>query len=360
MIIRALAVFGAILTLFLVASACNLTKHSTRMSNVLSIAWQEDRYLWVSETDKLIRWNVQTQEPEIFWNISGSLLVDARNNLWVFDQNRVHHFDGQTWEQFTPEDGFIGGYVLSIAETDECIWLGTVGLSCYNPQDKLWSVVFDTPPGSPPTPSAGDIFVETWVEGILSIAPDEEGIWVGSNRGLTYLHNNYQQTWGNDILGINGIPCLLKTNQNELWICTENGLGIWDGFQWTNFKEIPGPLALVQGKEKEIWVITDEVGIGRWNGKSWDWWTPGEGPAGLRQKSLVVSSTDGNVWVGTEKGISRWDENHWRTYRTLEGLPSDYINTIFQDPQGILWAGTNNGLSYYNPNTDRWYSFLNQ
>lgn len=327
------------------------------MSDIHSIVWQEDRYLWVSETDKLIRWNVQTQDPEIFQNISGRLLVDSENSLWVFDKNRVHHFDGQAWEQFTPDDGFVGGYVLSVTDAGECIWLGTFGLSCYNQQDKLWSVVFDTPPGSPPTPSSKDVFVEAWVEGIHSIALDEEGIWVGSNRGLTYLHNNHQQTWGNDILETNGIPCLLKTAQNELWVCTENGVGIWDGFQWTNFEDIPEPLLLVQGNEKEIWVVTRKVGISRWNGESWDWWTTNEGLAGLRPKSLVVSRTDGNVWVGTEKGMSRWDENHWHTYRTAEGLPSNYINTIFQDPQGILWAGTNNGLSYYDPDIDQWKKF---
>ncbi len=354
---RLLSAIGIGVVIFLVISSCSFIKKYPEMSDIHSIAWQENAYLWVSETDKLIRWNTKTQQAEIFQDISGRLLVDSKNTLWVFDKDRIYHFDGQIWEHFTPNDDFVEGYILSVAETDECIWLGTFGLSCYDKQNELWSVILDSPPGFDPTPIPEDIIVETLLPGIHSIASDGKGLWIGSNGGLTYLDNNHQQTWGNDILKANGIPCLLKTSQNELWLCTENGVGLWDGFQWANFEDLPEPLFLVQGKEKEVWVVTRKVGISRWNGVSWDWWTTNEGISGLRPKSLVVSRTDSNIWVGTEKGISRWDENHWRTYKTLDGLPSDYINIIFQDPQGTLWAGTNNGLGYYDSDSDKWRLF---
>lgn len=342
--------------------SCNTTGQPGNIPNAKYIAWQEDKYLWVSENDRLLRWDTQTTVAETFKNISGQLLVDSKNTLWVFGEDKISHLDGQVWEHFSPDDGFVGGHVFSVVEISEYIWLGTSGLSRYHQRNKSWEIFFHAPPGPPPTPVLQGSPVEVLMEGVYSIAPGSQGeIWVGTSKGLTYWENDSQQTWGNEVLETEGVRCLLKASDKEVWVCVERGVGRWNGVRWVDFTEgLHDPVLLVQGDGEEVWVITRESGVARWNGTSWDKWTYGEGLAGQRPTSLLVSTTDGNVWVGTEAGVSRWNGKQWHTYRASDGLISDYVNVLFQDPTGTLWAGTGGGVSYYDPVTDRWQPFPGQ
>jgi ligand-binding sensor domain-containing protein len=358
---RLLLVGIALLMLSMYITSCSSTSESTNIPNAKYIVWQQDKYLWVSESDRLIRWDIQTKGAKTFKGISGQLLVDSKNTLWVFDENKVSHLDNtQEWEHFTPDGSFVGGDIFSIAELDGYIWLGTSGLSRYSQQNKSWEILFQIPPGSLPTPVPQDSIVETLMEGVYSIVSGSQGgIWIGTSRGLAYVENDFQRTWGNEVLDTDGVRCLLKASDEELWVCTDNGVGRWSGVQWMDFHEgLRDPILLVQGEGEEVWVITRESGVARWNGTSWDRWTHYEGLAGPRPTSLVVSTTDHNVWVGTKTGISRWNGKQWRTYKTFDGLNSDYINVLFQDPTGTLWAGTfGGGVNYYDPIIDRWQPF---
>lgn len=194
--------------LVMLMAACNAvsqpgdpTSQPGNTSNVEYIVWQEDRYLWISESDKLIRWDVQTKRADTFEKMTGRLLVDFKNTLWVFEKEKVSHFDGQNWEHFVPNDGFVGGYVLSIMEDNGYIWLGTSGLSRYDQNNKSWEILFKIPPGPSPTLVSDDLIDEALIEGVHSVASGSEGaIWVGTSKGLTYLEDGSQHTWGRSCL----------------------------------------------------------------------------------------------------------------------------------------------------------------
>ena len=56
---------------------------------------------------------------------------------------------------------------------------------------------------------------------------------------------------------------------------------------------------------------------------------------------------DGNIWVGTQQGISKCSSNTYMGYNTSNGLSSNYITDIEVDSYGKLWVGTTNGISVY-------------
>ena len=64
----------------------------------------------------------------------------------------------------------------------------------------------------------------------------------------------------------------------------------------------------------------------------------------------------GTIWAGSDRyGISRYDENsgsiqNFTVANTSGGLRSDTIYSIFTDREGIVWIGTNRGVSRYDPN----------
>ena len=60
------------------------------------------------------------------------------------------------------------------------------------------------------------------------------------------------------------------------------------------------------------------------------------------------------LWCATSGGIVRWDTNDmtFRTYTTLNGLPSNYIISIAVEPNGRVWCGTHDdGIACFDGNS---------
>ena len=67
---------------------------------------------------------------------------------------------------------------------------------------------------------------------------------------------------------------------------------------------------------------------------------------GLSYDSIrdIFQDSRGYVWIGTYKGLSRYDGKRFKNYdREDFGVTSDFINVIKEDLDGNLWIGTDNG-----------------
>ena len=54
----------------------------------------------------------------------------------------------------------------------------------------------------------------------------------------------------------------------------------------------------------------------------------------------VKIDDDGNIWVGTEKGLARFDGTNWATWNPANsGLPFSKIRALAVDGQGNVWVG---------------------
>ena len=63
----------------------------------------------------------------------------------------------------------------------------------------------------------------------------------------------------------------------------------------------------------------------------------------------IFQDSRGYVWIGTYKGLSRYDGKRFKNYdRDDLGVISDFINVIKEDIDGNLWIGTDNGVVIYN------------
>ncbi|MCU0403456.1 MAG: response regulator [Chitinophagaceae bacterium] len=65
----------------------------------------------------------------------------------------------------------------------------------------------------------------------------------------------------------------------------------------------------------------------------------------------------GYMWIGTPKGLVRYNSRDYRYYRTdvtdSFSISNNYIVAIKGDEKGIIWIGTRNGLNRYDPVTNR-------
>jgi signal transduction histidine kinase len=56
------------------------------------------------------------------------------------------------------------------------------------------------------------------------------------------------------------------------------------------------------------------------------------------------------MWFATPNGLSSFSNGRWRTYTTVEGLPSPGVNCLFEDSSGTLWSGTSAGFAFFASN----------
>ena len=70
---------------------------------------------------------------------------------------------------------------------------------------------------------------------------------------------------------------------------------------------------------------------------------------GLPSSSIhaIFQDRRGDLWFGTNRGVSRYDGARFETFSVEEGLAGNYVATIFEDREGHLWFDCEDGVSRY-------------
>ncbi len=61
----------------------------------------------------------------------------------------------------------------------------------------------------------------------------------------------------------------------------------------------------------------------------------------------IFQDSKGYVWLGTDRGVVRYDAYHFTTYTTSDGLADNMIFDIYEDSKGRIWFACNNGNACY-------------
>ena len=127
------------------------------------------------------------------------------------------------------------------------------------------------------------------------------------------------------------------------------GLSIYNGieFQNYNFSNGMGNGGVVSLKVigNNIWIGTGG-GICIFNGKNFKTLDQ-RNFTGLTSNDSYINVIEadplGNIWLGTNGGLLKFDGIKFKAYSTMNGLPSDIINDILFDNNG-LWLATDKGF----------------
>jgi diguanylate cyclase (GGDEF)-like protein len=68
-------------------------------------------------------------------------------------------------------------------------------------------------------------------------------------------------------------------------------------------------------------------------------------PPDLRVRSILAE--DDELWVGSETGLYRFQNDQWRFYSVDDGLPNDFVLTIHRATDDAVWFGTAGGLGTF-------------
>jgi ligand-binding sensor domain-containing protein/signal transduction histidine kinase len=234
-----------------------------------------------------------------------------------------------TFKRIGTEQGLSSDYILSLClDSEGNVWVGTDGGGL----DRIKRKAFDTPVGLHP-----------WAAQSLS-EDASGGMWVAfgalgmscwtSNSAQYFYPGQHQDAWET-----------LVDRQQRIWVGTaDDGLFL---FETNHFvpapgAEIPGPkiFALFESRNGQLWVGTQK-GLGNFDGQKWKVFTTRDG---LSENSVRAIAEDdgGNLWIGTEsRGLNFFKDGKFTSYHADgNGLPGDDISCLYAEKGGVLWVGT--------------------
>lgn len=145
-----------------------------------------------------------------------------------------------------------------------------------------------------------------------------------------------------------------ETSSGDLWVMGQGGDGIGvlhagrfrtfrkeDGFLWN------GSFFAMERADGKVW-FGDRDGVLQFDGREWKMIHKG-----TETVRAMITARDGSVWVGSGSGIHRYADGSWMGINANDGLPDTAAMTVFEDTQGFIWVGTTRGLSRYYPEADR-------
>ncbi len=149
------------------------------------------------------------------------------------------------------------------------------------------------------------------------------------------------------------VAALALNEDGSLWVGMED-FAVWNrtvdnrGEQhWRQFTVKDGlddnnAYAVAGDHRGRVWIGHRNHGVSVWNGQSWKNYGPLDGPLGERVFDIAVCPTDGDVWIATNGGLSRYSDktNSWSYFSRANGMVADQINAIAFDTAGNIYCGT--------------------
>ncbi len=179
---------------------------------------------------------------------------------------------------------------------------------------------------------------------------------------------SFRQLTIQDGLPAASVHRVLEDNQGFMWFGTRDGLVRYDGRGMRVFRpEVGDPQSmgdrrvndLKEDAQSNLWVATDN-GLDFWDRATERFVhfraNPTD-PASLSHNTCwtVLPNPDGSIWVGTARGLNRFDSRAgtWEQF-----LPDRVVRCLLRDRKGMLWIGTQSGgLIQFDPQTGHFQPF---
>ncbi|MCW5554086.1 MAG: ATP-binding protein [Verrucomicrobiae bacterium] len=264
----------------------------------------------------------------------GNLIVGTRGSgvYWYNNENQAQRVSGLSHNT-----------VLSLClDREGSLWVGTDGRGLNRVKRTAFELIEDTRNVNVKTvcdDGEGGLLLGTHGGGVRHW---KDGVQrqLGMEQGLTRLY----------------LGSVFRDRDQRVWTGVfEIGLlQLQDG----RFQQPPGMgargwtvSAIFQDRAGQLWVGT-QTGLWRWDGQSWKGYTLRQGLSSEVVRA-IAEDAEGNLWVGTEGGgLNRLREEQIVVFGKGEpGLPSHNVSSLLVDVEGVLWIGTGGGLARFHTNS---------
>lgn len=196
---------------------------------------------------------------------------------------------------------------------------------------------------------------------IYSVFHDREGTtWAATNKGLSRLRKKVLSSYSTrDGLNYPEVYPIYRDRQDRVWIGTTRGINLYQDGRFTSLDLKP---ANPSAPTDETWrnatasvqSLWEDPGGRMWVGINGGIFIVERGTARMLTSAknhhvfAIRGDRHGNVWAATNRGILQYrDDALVATLAVSEGLPNEFMTTIFEDSKGTLWFGGFGGLSQF-------------
>ena len=152
-----------------------------------------------------------------------------------------------------------------------------------------------------------------------------------------------------------------EDSKGNIWFGVAGGVSSFDGQHFTNFTRedglpMPAALQIAEDKNGNIWFAGTNY-LSRFNGKRFtNFKMPGEPPESWIGPMIIDRA--GFIWFASGHGLHKFDPSSKiknsdspghiiAHYTTKQGLAGNYISCIYQDHEGEMWVGTDSGVTRF-------------
>ena len=266
-----------------------------------------------------------------------ALLESRGGQLWAGTLDRglfVLAPDG-THSHFTHTNGFPHAWVRCLYEDREgTVWAGTGGGGLSAARERRVTMI-----------NAPDDWQKRTLVSVSAGAKD--ALWIGTEGGGIYRWANHRFEHFGAASGLSNlfVWSVLEDARGSVWA------GTWGGgmFRQQDNQFVPAPaplneplrtLALYNARDSALWVGTQQ-GLVRVKGGRAERFA-----SELEQLDVrcLTEASDGTIWFGMAGGgLGRWRDGKVTQFRKADGLPGDYVWSLFADSNGDVWIGTFGG-----------------
>ncbi|MBM3237132.1 PAS domain S-box protein [Candidatus Poribacteria bacterium] len=357
--------------------------------DVRCISQDSEGNIWIGTSSGLSRYDGRefvnlTNKDGLAGNDVHCIYQDKEGNIWIGTwRGGLSRYDGKGFVNFNDKDGLAGNYVHCIHQDKEGnIWIGThSGLSCYDGKRKgheslfvnftdkdglasnhIWCIHEDREGniwlgalGGGVSCYDGSEFVNFNTEDglahndVFDIMQDREGsLWFACYHGGISRYNPYEIS---SISDESVREVMMQDREGKLWWGFRNILSRFDGKDIVHYPFEHEIFELFEDSKGQFWVGTDGGGVFRYN-NSKDICSPSRAEDGKEQLPQNLTRDDGlvnnrviriyadaqgNIWIGTRGGLSRYDGKEFTNFTTDDGLRNNVVSVICQDKSGMLW-----------------------
>lgn len=294
-------------------------------------------------------------------NTVNRMAEDRYGYLWIATNDGLARYDGRNYRIWRSEDGLRDNRIWSVlVDARNELWIGTENAGLVRMSaDRRQLRFYDR--SSQPLMGSNTVWS-------LAATPDG-AIWFGTHEGGLYrldsndrLQRFLPEANNPRSLPAASVPYLATLADGSLWVGTKHGVARWTG---TDFERIGGdllPSLLINGLTAEpdgsLWVSTLAGATvrrpdGRFESVPWTL------PAGDQVLGMMLRDEQGGHWLDTRSGLGRGIDGRYQTvplYSAIaRGLVRPNWTGAYEDREGGIWlASTNAGLWHLLP---RWWQF---
>jgi len=291
-------------------------------------------------------------------NFVKHIMEDREGNILIGTQDQgLCIYKGDQFMTLGREAGLLNANVWAIHKYQDKYWFGTnEGIAIFDPSKKnrnhfrFFNLDNSTIPNK-----------------IRSLKEDkDQNIWIGTDGGglLKYLNNTKRfiyDSYLNRNLYRDGIITALEIdNNNQVWIGTHDGLGLWnikkhDGRRFSQINGLAGNriTALYCDKIGNLWIGSDgKKGLTKYDPTDQSFTIV---KLGVRiAPTSITEDSQGKIWLGTSRGVYAWNGDSLTFHLTEKnGLLTNMVKLLVVDNADKVYIGTNKGLNCFDQSTGK-------